>query len=202
MRFRVLTLALVALSAFAAEKPKVKVTTNLGSFTLELDSEAAPKTVDNFMGYVKSGHYKGTLFHRVIKSFMIQGGGHTPNMTEKPTKAPVQNEAKQASEKGLKNTRGTVAMARTNAPHSATAQFFVNVVDNGFLDYPGRDGFGYCVFGKVVEGMETVDKIKDVRTKAGDRPVEDVLIQNAEIVGAKAPAKKAMAKGAKKPVKK
>jgi cyclophilin family peptidyl-prolyl cis-trans isomerase len=195
MRFRFLTfaLALTALTAFATEtaKPRVKFTTSLGSFTVELEPEAAPKTVANFLGYVRAGHYKGTTFHRVIANFMIQGGGMTTKGEEKAAKSSVVNEAKLASEKGLKNVRGSLAMARTMEPHSARAQFFVNVVDNAFLDYPGRDGWGYCVFGKVVEGMETVDAIKDVKTrKPGDVPLETVTITAAVVEGDKAPAKK------------
>ncbi len=194
MRFRLLTfaLALTALTAFAADaaKPRVKFTTSLGSFTVELEPEAAPKTVANFLGYVRSGHYKGTTFHRVIAKFMVQGGGVTVKGTEKPAKNSVVNEAKLASEKGLKNVRGSLAMARTSEPHSAKAQFFVNVVDNAFLDYPGRDGWGYCVFGKVVEGMETVDAIKDVKTGPGDKPLEPVIITAAAVEGDKTPAKK------------
>jgi len=186
MRIRTLALALVALAAAAAPNPKVKFTTSLGAFTLELDQEAAPKTVANFLGYVKSGHYKGTTFHRVISKFMVQGGGMTAQGAEKPTKAPVQNEAQKAQEKGWRNVRGTVAMARTGAPHSATSQFFVNVVDNAFLDYPGQDGWGYCVFGKVVDGLDVVDAIRAVKTgRSGfhqDVPEEDVIIERAEVV--------------------
>ena len=183
MRFHAALFALATLTVVAAPaKPQVAFTTSLGSFTVELDPAAAPRTAANFLDYVKSGQYKGTTFHRVISRFMIQGGGMTANGTEKPTKAPIQNEAKTASEKGLKNVRGTIAMARTSDPHSATAQFFVNVVDNAFLDYPGQDGWGYCVFGRVVEGMDTVDKIKDVKTGPGDRPVEPVLITDAKVV--------------------
>lgn len=184
MRIRSIAFALASLSAFAAG-PQVKFTTSLGAFTVELDPQAAPKTVANFLGYVRSGFYKGTTFHRVIKNFMVQGGGFTEAGLEKPTQAPVQNEARQAQEKGWRNVRGTLAMARTSQPHSATAQFFVNVVDNPFLDYPGADGWGYCVFGKVVEGMETVDKIREVRTVPGDRPVSPVTILNASVLGAK-----------------
>ncbi len=194
MRSRLLTLALAltALTAFAADaaKPRVKFTTNMGSFTVELEPEAAPKTVANFLGYVRSGHYKGTTFHRVISKFMVQGGGVTVKGQEKAAKTSVVNEAKLASEKGLKNVRGSLAMARTMEPHSAKAQFFVNVVDNAFLDYPGRDGWGYCVFGKVVEGMETVDAIKDVKTGPGDKPLESVIITGAVVEGDKVPVKK------------
>lgn len=183
MRIRTLLFAVVALSAFAAgPKPKVKFTTTLGTFTVEVDPAAAPKTVANFLGYVRSGQYKGTIFHRVIPGFMIQGGGMTADGLEKPTKAPVENEAKLAQEKGLRNVRGSLAMARTGAPHSATAQFFVNVVDNPFLDYPGQDGFGYCVFGQVVAGMDTVDKIRNVPT-AATQPVQKVTITAAVVEG-------------------
>ncbi|MCE1228952.1 MAG: peptidylprolyl isomerase [Firmicutes bacterium] len=184
---------LLALSLFATEpaKPQVKFTTTLGSFTVELEPEAAPKTVANFLRYVRSGHYKGTTFHRVISKFMIQGGGVTAKGTEKPAPQKVENEAKLAFEKGLKNVRGSLAMARTNDPHSASAQFFVNVVDNAFLDYPGRDGWGYCVFGKVIEGMDTVDAIRNVQTGPSDKPVKTVEITSAVVIGDKAPARKA-----------
>jgi len=168
----------------------VKFTTSLGSFTVELEPDAAPKTVANFLRNVRSGHYKGTTFHRVIAKFMIQGGGMTVKGQEKPVKATVENEAKLAMEKGLKNVRGSLAMARTSDPHSARAQFFVNVVDNAFLDYPGRDNWGYCVFGRVVEGMETVDAIKDVKTGPGDKPLTPVLITAAAVEGDKVPGKK------------
>ncbi|MEW5781657.1 MAG: peptidylprolyl isomerase [Pseudomonadota bacterium] len=162
----------------------IKLTTNLGTITLELDAEKAPKTVANFLDYVKAGHYDGTIFHRVIDGFMIQGGGFLPGMKQKPTNAPIENEAAN----GLKNQRGTIAMARTSDPHSATAQFFINVADNDFLDFraPSGNGWGYCVFGHVVEGMDVVDKIKRVRTgNKGfhqDVPVEDVVIEKAEIL--------------------
>jgi len=159
----------------------IKLHTNHGVIALELDAEKAPKTVANFISYVESGHYDGTIFHRVIKGFMIQGGGFEPGMKQKPTQEPVENEANN----GLKNEVGTIAMARTSDPHSASAQFFINVGDNGFLDYPGQDGWGYCVFGKVVEGMDVVDKIKGVKTgRSGfhqDVPVEDVVIERAEV---------------------
>ena len=183
MRLRAFAFAFAALAACAAPKPQVAFTTSLGSFTVELNPDAAPRTVANFLGYVKSGQYKGTTFHRVIASFMIQGGGMTADGAEKATQAPIPNEAKEAAAKGLKNLRGSLAMARTSAPHSATAQFFVNVKDNAFLDYPGQDGWGYCVFGQVVKGMDTVDKIKDVKTGPGDRPVTPVVITDAKVVG-------------------
>jgi peptidyl-prolyl cis-trans isomerase B (cyclophilin B) len=162
----------------------IKLTTNHGVITLELDSDKAPQTVANFLAYVQAGHYDGTVFHRVINGFMIQGGGFTASMQQKPTNAPIENEAGN----GLKNDRGTIAMARTNDPHSATAQFFINVADNDFLNFraPSGNGWGYCVFGRVVEGMDVVDKIKNVKTgNKGfhqDVPVEDVVIEKAEVV--------------------
>jgi len=163
---------------------KVQLQTTQGVITIELDAEKAPKTVENFLSYVRKGHYDNTIFHRVIKNFMIQGGGFEPGMKQKDTDAAIENEAGN----GLKNDRYTVAMARTNAPHSATAQFFINVVDNDFLNFssPTPQGFGYAVFGKVVEGTEVVDAIKGVRTGSSgfhqDVPMEDVVIQKATIV--------------------
>jgi peptidyl-prolyl cis-trans isomerase B (cyclophilin B) len=160
----------------------VLLTTNHGNIKLELDAEKAPKTVENFLNYVRAGHYDGTIFHRVIDGFMIQGGGFEPGMKQKPTNDPIENEAKN----GLKNEPYTIAMARTSAPHSASAQFFINIKNNSFLDYPGQDGWGYCVFGKVSEGTDIVDKIRAVKTtRAGmhaDVPVEDVVIEKAEVV--------------------
>jgi peptidyl-prolyl cis-trans isomerase B (cyclophilin B) len=163
--------------------PTVVVETSEGTFKIELDEEKAPKTVANFLAYVDDGHYAGTLFHRVIDGFMIQGGGYDESYEKKPTKPPVENEA----ENGLKNTRGTVAMARTSDPNSATAQFFVNVADNAFLNHKGKTstGWGYCVFGKVTEGMDVVDKIKDKETGAQgpfkkDAPLEPVKITSVE----------------------
>jgi peptidyl-prolyl cis-trans isomerase B (cyclophilin B) len=160
----------------------IKLSTNHGDILVELDADKAPKTCANFEQYVRDGHYDGTLFHRVIDGFMIQGGGMDTTFTEKPTRAPVENEAKN----GLKNLAGTIAMARTMDPHSASSQFFINVSNNGFLDYPGQDGWGYCVFGKVAEGMDVVNKIKGVSTgsRAGhqDVPVENVVIEKAEVV--------------------
>ncbi len=164
--------------------PMIKLHTNHGTITLQLDAEKAPNTVKNFLEYVNSGFYTNTIFHRVIGNFMIQGGGFEPGMKQKPVNAPIQNEAAN----GLKNDNYTVAMARTNDPHSATAQFFINVKDNGFLNYtaPNPQGYGYCVFGKVVEGKEVVDAIRKVKTgnKAGfqDVPQEDVIITKAEVV--------------------
>ncbi len=160
----------------------VVLTTNHGKITIELDAEKAPKTVENFLAYVKSGHYDNTIFHRVINGFMIQGGGFEPGMKQKPTEEPIENEAAN----GLTNDCYTVAMARTNDPHSATAQFFINVKDNDFLNYSGPNNWGYCVFGKVTEGTDVVDAIRKVRTGSkgfhGDVPVEDVVIEKAEIV--------------------
>ena len=159
------------------ENPMVILKTSKGDITIELFEKEAPVTVANFLKYVDSGFYKGTIFHRVINGFMIQGGGFTKDMNQKPTNPPIKNEAAN----GLKNTRGTLAMARTSDPNSATAQFFINVVDNGFLDFKSPDarGIGYCVFGKVVSGMEAVDAIKAVRTGQQDVPVETIEILDA-----------------------
>ena len=163
---------------------QVKLTTNFGAITLKLDAEKAPKTVENFLTYVNDGHYNNTVFHRVIKGFMVQGGGMEPGMKQKECRAPIENEAAN----GLKNKRGTIAMARTGDPHSATAQFFLNVVDNDFLDFksPSGNGWGYCVFGEVVEGLDVVDAIRAVKTgNSGfhqDVPVEDVIIEKAEAI--------------------
>ena len=162
----------------------VNLYTSQGTITLELDAARAPETVKNFLAYVESGHYSNTVFHRVIDGFMIQGGGFEPGMTQKPTRAPVQNEA----DNGLKNEPYTVAMARTADPHSASAQFFINVADNGFLNHKAKtsDGWGYCVFGHVMEGRDVVDKIEGVKTGKrsfhGDVPVQDVILHRAEVV--------------------
>jgi peptidyl-prolyl cis-trans isomerase B (cyclophilin B) len=162
----------------------VKLHTNHGTITLELDAERAPGTVANFLEYVKSGHFNNTVFHRVIDGFMIQGGGFEPGMKQKPTRPPVRNEA----DNQLKNAAYTVAMARTSDPHSASAQFFINVVNNEFLDHkaPSAQGWGYCVFGKVAEGTDVVDKIKRVKTGTRgmhqDVPLEDVIIEKAEVI--------------------
>ena len=165
--------------------PKVELhIANHGVITLELDQEKAPKSVENFLSYVKKGHYDNTIFHRVIPGFMVQGGGFEPGMAQKPTDAQIDNEANN----GLKNNNYTVAMARTNAPHSATAQFFINIKDNDFLNFtaPTASGWGYAVFGKVVGGTDVVDKIKAVKTgRKGfhdDVPVEDVVIEKAVLV--------------------
>ncbi|MEW9580147.1 peptidylprolyl isomerase [Paraburkholderia sp. DGU8] len=162
----------------------VELHTNHGVIKLELDAEKAPKSVENFLNYVKAGHYDNTVFHRVIDGFMIQGGGFEPGMKQKPTAEPINNEANN----GLKNVNGSVAMARTNDPHSATAQFFINVNDNDFLNHssPTPQGWGYAVFGKVVEGMDVVEKIKKVKTGSKgfhqDVPADDVVIEKAVIV--------------------
>ena len=163
----------------------VKLHTNFGTITLELDEARAPESAKNFLAYVESGHYANTLFHRVIDGFMIQGGGFEPGMKLKATRAPIKNEA----QNGLRNTRYTVAMARTSDPHSATAQFFINVKDNGFLDHtaPSPQGWGYAVFGHVTEGRDVVDRIKAAKTgRRGmhqDVPVDDVIIERAEVAG-------------------
>jgi peptidyl-prolyl cis-trans isomerase B (cyclophilin B) len=162
----------------------VKLHTNYGVITLELDAGNAPVTVENFLAYAASGHYDNTVFHRVIDNFMIQGGGFEPGMKQKPTRAPIENEAAN----GLKNTRGTIAMARTNDPHSATAQFFINVADNSFLDFrtPDPQNWGYCVFGHVTDGLDVVDKIRKAPTgNKGfhqDVPEKDIVIERTEII--------------------
>ena len=164
--------------------PSVLLKTNHGDITLQLDAAKAPKTVENFLAYVKSGHYDGTIFHRVIDNFMIQGGGMTPGMKQKPTMAEIENEANN----GLKNVTGSIAMARTSDPHSATAQFFINVNDNDFLNHtaPNAQGWGYAVFGKVSDGMDVVDAIRKVPTGSSgfhqDVPKEDVTILEATIL--------------------
>lgn len=174
------TLALAALSSQAA--PTVEMQTSMGAIVIELDAEKAPLTVKNFLQYANDGFYNGTIFHRVIDGFMIQGGGFTKDMGEKPTGAQIPNEAKN----GLKNQRGTIAMARRAEPHSATAQFFINHKDNDALDYPSRDGWGYAVFGKVTQGLDVVDKIAKVRTgnrgMFQDVPVEPVVIQSVKVI--------------------
>lgn len=162
----------------------VKIHTNLGVITLELDAEKAPKTVENFLNYANSGHFEGTTFHRVIPGFMVQGGGLLPDMTQKETQAPIENEA----DNGLKNEIGTIAMARTPDPHSATSQFFINVANNDFLNFKAQNpqGWGYCVFGKVSDGMDVVEQITQVSTgiRGGhqDVPEEDIVIEKVEVV--------------------
>ncbi len=167
-----------------AANPKIKIETTLGDITLELDATKAPTSTENFLSYVKEGHYDGTIYHRVIPNFMVQGGGMNPDMSEKESKAPIKNEANN----GLKNLRGTVAMARTNDPHSASSQFFINVKDNAFLDHKSEDmqGWGYAVFGKVVEGMDIVDKIEKVETGTTgfhqDVPKDAVILNKVTVV--------------------
>ena len=162
----------------------ILMTTTVGPMTLELDADNAPKTVENFLSYVSNGFYDGTIFHRVIDNFMVQGGGFTADMEQKATQAPIENEANN----GLKNARGTIAMARTQDPHSATAQFFINVQDNDFLNHTGENmqGWGYAVFGKVTEGEDVLDKIRCVQTgsQAGhqDVPVEPIIIESVTVI--------------------
>ena len=164
--------------------PVVELDTNMGAIVIELNEEKAPKTVENFLNYVKSGHYDGTIFHRIIDGFMIQGGGMDAEMNEKATNAPVENEA----DNGLKNDKGTIAMARTQDPHSATSQFFINVKDNDFLNHSGKNmqGWGYTVFGKVTDGMDVVDAIVGVKTSNKgmhqDVPVEPIVIKKVSVV--------------------
>ncbi len=183
----VLAATLGGVGAARAEggKPMVKLTTSKGDIVIELDKEKAPATVENFLNYVKKGHYDGLIFHRVINGFMIQGGGMDKSMKERSTDAPIQNEA----DNGLKNKAYTIAMARTADPHSATAQFFINVADNGFLDHTGKNpqGWGYAVFGKVVSGQDVVDAIKAVPTMTKgfheNVPMVPVIIEKAEVTG-------------------
>ncbi len=175
-----LALALLAPANLAAQdKPVLVIETSMGNITVELNRARAPKAVENILSYVNSGFYDGTIFHRVISNFMIQGGGFTPDMVRKDTRDPIQNEAGN----GLKNRRGTLAMARTAEVHSATAQFFINVQDNSFLDHKGNSSsdFGYAVFGKVTDGMDVVDKIRNVKTGDGDVPTETVLIKTIRL---------------------
>lgn len=179
-------LAILPAALAAQAAPQVKIETNMGDITVELNEKAAPKTVANFLAYVKSGFYKNTLFHRVIPNFMIQGGGFVSGMDEKDTRAPIPIE----SRNGLSNARGTIAMARTNDPNSATSQFFINVKDNHFLNAnASRDGYGYTVFGKVIAGMNTVDAIARVKTHSvgyfDDVPIRDVVIKKMTIVKGK-----------------
>jgi peptidyl-prolyl cis-trans isomerase A (cyclophilin A) len=178
--FAILAALAISLPAWAAN-PTVEMKTNYGAITIELYPEKAPKTVANFLQYVKDGHYNGTIFHRVIDGFMIQGGGFDLGMKEKATRAPIENEAKN----GLKNQIGTLAMARKPDPHSATAQFFINLVNNDPLDYPSRDGWGYCVFGKVTQGMDVVNKISKVSTGSAmgqqDVPTKPILIESVKL---------------------
>ena len=190
-------LTLVALAAFAlpqspalAANPVVEMKTSQGEIVVELFADKAPKSAENFVQYVKDGHYNGTVFHRVIDGFMIQGGGFDAELKQKSTRAPIENEAKN----GLKNEPGTLAMARTADPHSASAQFFINLAPNSFLDYPSRDGWGYAVFGKVIKGMDVVEKIGKAPTANRgfhqNVPVEPVVIENARVVENAKAAKK------------
>jgi peptidyl-prolyl cis-trans isomerase A (cyclophilin A) len=181
-----LAVSITALSGFSYAGPKVEFKTNLGNFVVDLDSDKAPKTVNNFLAYVKSGFYNGTVFHRVINGFMVQGGGFTTELVQKPTQPPVVSEA----QNGLKNQIYTIAMARTSDPDSATAQFYINVKDNPGLDFPNAMGNGYTVFGKVISGMQTIDKIKLVPTgvastprgRMADVPNTPVVIESATIL--------------------
>jgi peptidyl-prolyl cis-trans isomerase B (cyclophilin B) len=164
----------------------IRLTTTMGNIDIELDFDKAPKSAANFQQYVEDGHFDGTIFHRIIDGFMIQGGGMLPDMSQKETRAPIENEA----DNGLKNVKGSLAMARTNDPHSASSQFFINVADNAFLDHtsPTPQGWGYAVFGKVVDGMDVVEKMKSVSTgsRSGhqDVPNEDIVIEKAEVIDA------------------
>lgn len=177
-RFAAVLLTAAALVATPALAQKVKLETSAGDIVVELDAAKAPKSVANFLQYVKAGHYDGTIFHRVISNFMIQGGGMSADMKEKETRAPIALE----SRNGLTNQRGTLAMARTQDPNSATAQFFINVKDNDFLNQANsRDGNGYAVFGKVIQGMDVVDKIKATPTGPGDVPLQPVVIKHATV---------------------
>ncbi len=183
-----LAFAFTALLGQPTVKPRVRLDTSYGLIVIELEPEAAPKTVENFLAYVREGFYAGTIFHRVIPSFMIQGGGFAENLQEKPTKAPIPNEAELSFKTGLKNLKGTVSMARTPEPHSASTQFFINTADNPRLDYQAStaEGYGYCVFGRVVEGMEAVARIERVitvtRRGMANVPEYAVRIKSAEVV--------------------
>ncbi|WP_415033210.1 peptidylprolyl isomerase [Azonexus sp.] len=185
MKKLTLALATLGLSAAVWAAPTLELETSMGNITVELDAKNAPKSAENFLAYARDGFYNGTVFHRVIPGFMIQGGGFDGKMEQKPTRAPIENEAKN----GLKNRRGTLAMARTNDPHSATAQFFINHADNLPLDYPSRDGWGYAVFGKVTQGMDVVDKIANVRTGNfgfhQNVPGTPIVIKNVRIISEK-----------------
>jgi len=180
---KLLAALLITASTLSFAGPKVEFKTSMGDFVVELNPEKAPKTVENFLGYVNSGFYNGTIFHRVINNFMVQGGGFTPDMQQKPTRAPIPLE----SNNGLSNVMYSIAMARTSVPDSATAQFFVNVVNNKNLDFPRPDGHGYAVFGMVIKGTETIDKIKAVSTTSkrpfSDVPTTTIVINSAKVIG-------------------
>lgn len=178
-------------NASLANNPVVEMQTSAGTIKIELYAQAAPKSVENFLDYAASGHYEGTVFHRVIKGFVVQGGGYNKDYQLKPTKAPIKNEAEQALKAGLKNEPGTVSMARTADPNSATSQFYINVGNNSGLDFPSRDGYGYCVFGKVIAGMDVVNKIAESPTGAGgpfpkDVPQQAVVVEKVTVVKAAA----------------
>ena len=177
LSFAALTGTTPAQTVSDAKPVKIVMETSKGTIELELDAAKAPISVANFVSYVKKGFYDGLIFHRVISDFMIQGGGFTPDMQQKETDAKIQNEAKN----GLKNVRGAIAMARTPDPHSASSQFFIVHKDSTFLDYPGQDGWGYCVFGKVTKGLDVVDAIAAVKTGARDVPVEPIIIKSAKL---------------------
>lgn len=180
--FFLLSLALSYSSSYADNGPKVLLKTSMGDIVLQLNHDKAPVTVDNFIHYVNKGFYNGLIFHRVIKGFMIQGGGYNKNLDAKDTDAPIKNEANN----GLKNDKYTIAMARMYPPHSATSQFFINTADNTMLNYPGQDGWGYAVFGKVIQGMNVVDKIESVKTQISgnyqDVPATPVIIESASVI--------------------
>jgi len=188
MKKQLIAFAVLAASALStlAANPMVELKTNQGEIVVELFADKAPKSAENFVQYVKDGHYNGTIFHRVIDGFMVQGGGFDADMKQKSTRAPIENEAKN----GLRNEPGTLAMARTANPHSASAQFFINLVPNTFLDYPSPDGWGYAVFGKVVKGMDVVDRIAKVPTANRgfhqNVPVEPVIVESARLLDAPA----------------
>ena len=180
-----LSLCTLSLTAYASNNPQVRIVTNKGNIEIELNMEKAPRSVENFLQYTKSNYYNGTIFHRIIKGFMIQGGGFTKDLQRKQVNSPIPNEAFN----GLKNDRGTIAMARTNDPHSATAQFFINTVNNNSLNYTGKSmrGWGYAVFGKVTKGLDIIDKIESSKTGArgmfpSDVPVADIIIEKVEII--------------------
>ena len=181
-------LALTSLAAFAAN-PQVELTTNKGKIIVELYPEQAPISVANFLQYVKDKHYDGTVFHRVVPGFVVQGGGYDAKMEQKSTRQGIQNEAKVTSEKGLKNDRGMLAMARTGQPHSATSQFYINLKDNDSLNYPSFDGWGYAVFGKVLKGMDVADQMAKVTLLPGDVPAEKIVLISAKELPAKPESK-------------
>lgn len=185
IKLLVTALSLLFSSTVFAAGPQVEIKTNFGNILLELYPDKAPKTVENFLQYVKEGHYKSTVFHRVIPGFMIQGGGLDKALKQKPTRPPIENEAAN----GLKNTIGTIAMARTSDPHSASAQFFINVADNAFLNYsaPTDRGYGYTVFGKVTGGMEIINKIAATPTGSGDVPRETIMIEEIRLISTAEP---------------